>query len=166
MRPSFRLSMLVAALTSSCGTDRVDFVVHETAVVVDTDAPFAQQPDLAPRVESTVEAALRYWGGDWATLRGRTITLSGRASVRCGGSEGALGCFDGDVRVTTADPGTGTVRCVEQTVLVHEIGHAVLGDPYHEDPRWMQLEPVEGALAGRVGYTASGEADCTIHLSV
>ncbi len=68
--------------------------------------------------------------------------------------------------MTTADPSFGGFRCVEETVLVHEIGHAVLGDPMHEDPRWMDLEPVAEALGGRVGYTADGVADCTIFVSV
>jgi hypothetical protein len=124
------------------------------------------RPEFPSRIESTVGAALAYWGGDWSAVRGRTITLSDETHVSCGGKSSALGCYDGDIRFTTADPFLGTFHCVEQTVLVHEIGHAVIGDPLHEDPRWMQLEPVVAALAGRVGYTADGEADCTIYVSV
>jgi hypothetical protein len=160
------MSVLALALATSCGGREDDFYVHDTGVRVETTAPFAHQPDFPDRLRSTVDAALAYWGGDWTVLRGSTITLSGDGSVPCGDAR-ALGCCDGgDLRVTTSDPGTGTVQCVEQTVLVHEIGHAVIADPLHEDPRWMQFEPVEDALAGRVGYTASGEVDCTIYPSV
>ena len=157
---------LLALVTASCGGRQADFYVHDTAVVVDTSAPFASRPELPARIESTVAAALAYWGGDWNDLSGRSITLSGEQYVACRGNERALGCYDGDIRITTSDLSMGPFRCVEETVLVHEIGHAVIGDPTHDDPRWMQLEPVADALSGRIGYTADGEADCTIFVSV
>lgn len=164
--PSRGAALAVALAAAACGGRVADFYVHDAGVLVETDAPFAHRPELPSRLESTVDAALAYWGGDWGALAGRTITLSGAPRVQCDGSDAALGCFDGDVRVTTSDPGTGTFRCVEQTVLVHEIGHAVIGDPLHEDPRWMDLEPLRSRLAGRVGYTAAGETDCAIAVSV
>ncbi len=157
---------VIACLAASCGGRGVDFYVHDTGVVVDSTAPFAVRPELAARLESTVGAALAYWGGDWSALAGRTITLTDEPSVPCDGVPGATGCYDGNVRVTTVDPDTGTYACVEQTVLVHEIGHAVLGDRLHDDPRWMEFEPVQAALAGRVGYEPSGEVDCAIYVSV
>ncbi len=160
------VSVVLAALAASCGGREADFYVHDTAVVVDTSAPFASRPEFPARIESTIAAALAYWGGDWKDLRQSKVMLSGEPYVSCGGSASALGCYDGDIRVTTSDPGIGTLRCVEETVLVHEIGHAVIGDPLHDDPRWMQFEAVEAALSGRVGYTASDEVDCTIYLSV
>jgi hypothetical protein len=167
LRQSHLASLALGALLSSaCGEQPADFYVHDTAVVVQTSAPFASRPEFPSRIESTISAALAYWGGDWRALRGRTVALSGDANVSCGANSSTLGCFDGNIRFTTSDPGLGTFHCVEQTVLVHEIGHAVIGDPLHEDPRWMQLEPVEAALAGRVGYTADGETDCTIYVSV
>ncbi len=159
-------AVLVAIAAVSCGGTEPDFYVHSAGVVVESPVPFASQPDFPWRIETTIGAALEYWGGDWSVLDGRTITLSGAASIPCGDSTGALGCYDGDVRITTSDAGTGPVDCIEQTVLVHEIGHAVLGDPRHTDPRWMQFEPVRAALSGRVGYTADGEVDCTIHVCV
>jgi hypothetical protein len=162
-----RVAAVAALLAASCGGPEVDFYVHDTGVVVATDAPFARAPEFPARLESTIDASLAYWGGEWRALGGRTITLTGEAHVSCGGSERALGCHDGvNIRVTTVDPGTGTCQCVEQTVLVHEIGHAVIGDRNHEDPRWMQLEPVRDRLQGRIGYTAAGEVDCAIFVSV
>lgn len=161
-----RAIALVALLAASCGGTEADFYVRSLGVIVETDAPFTREPEFPSRVESTVDAALAYWGGDWTDMHGRTLTLSGAASVPCRGTDRALGCYDGDFRISTSDPGIGTLRCIEQTVLVHEIGHAVLGDRNHEDPRWMQLEPVRDALAGRAGYGADGGGECEIYVSV
>ncbi len=158
--------MLWALAVVSCGGRPADFYVRDTGVRIESSVPFATQRDLPSRIETTVGAALAYWGGDWRTLAGRTITLSGEQYVSCGGSTQALGCYDGDFRITTSDPGTGPFECVEQTVLVHEIGHAVIGDPEHEDPRWMDFGSVLDTLSGRVGYSADGEVDCTIYPSV
>ena len=62
----------------------------------------------------------------------------------------------------TRDPGVGTVSCVEQTVLVHEIGHAVVGDPLHQDPRWMEFDSLATALAGGTGWGPEGATSCEV----
>jgi hypothetical protein len=51
-------------------------------------------------------------------------------------------------------------------VLVHEIGHAVIGDATHEDPRWMDFQVLTTRLDGRRGYTATGEDTCQLFPSV
>lgn len=158
--------LLLLAVTACGGRPSPDFWIHGAGVVVATSAPFAHEPGFPARLEDVATVALQYWGGDWSVLQGRTITLSSGATVVCHGIASAEGCYDGDVRVADTDPGVGEVSCVEQTVLVHEIGHAVLGDPLHEDPRWMQLGPVADALAGRVGYGPDGEVDCLVSVSV
>jgi hypothetical protein len=160
-----RLAPLLALMAAVGCQGGADFYVRGTAVVVESDAPFVRHPDLPSRIESTVDAALQYWGGTWEDLEATTIVLGGDHVV-CGTNPSALGCFDGALKIATADPGTGQVTCVEQTVLVHEVGHAVIGDPLHTDPRWMELEPVGDALQGRRGYTSTGEVDCLISLSV
>jgi hypothetical protein len=154
---------LLAAALAGCArpAPAPDFQVRGLDVVVATDAPFARRADLPARVESTIQAALDYWGGGWEHLAGATLTLSGADAVPCAGG-GALGCWDGDLRITTRDPGAGTFACVEATVLVHEVAHAVIGDRFHTDPRWMQMEPVQAALSGRVGYGAEGEEPCLV----
>lgn len=135
-------------------------------VVLETQAPFASAPDFPARFHATVDAALRYWGGSWDTMSGRTVTLVDDDFVRCGGAH-ALGCMDrGDIRLTTRDPGFGTVDCLENTVLVHEIAHAIIGDPDHTDPRWMQMDAVAAELDGGVGYSSAGETPCAVHVSV
>jgi hypothetical protein len=133
-------------------------------VSVDTDAPFASAPDFPQRLEKTLAVALGYWGGSWNDLAGVSIQLTGDATVPCGGSA-ALGCWDGAIRVTTRDPGVGTFRCVEETTLVHEVGHAVIGDASHLDPRWMEFDAVTAALAGGVGYGPAG-GECELWPSV
>lgn len=134
-------------------------------VLVESNAPFARAEDLRPRLDSTIDAALEYWGGTRQDLDGYTLLLVDRPSV-CG-LENALGCVQGRrIEVTTQDPGTGTVACVEQTVLVHEIGHLVIGDPNHEDPRWMEMDSVAAALSGRPGYGDGAAAPCLTYPSV
>lgn len=160
-------TIVLLVLVAACGSpDRSDFDVRGVAVVVDSSAPFATSPDLPGRLESTVAVALDYWGGGWDDLAGLTITLVDAPSISCGGAQ-ALGCTrSGAMTVVTADPGAGTFACVEQTVLVHEVGHAVIGDPRHTDPRWMEFDAVAEQLAGRVGYAPDGGTECVIYPSV
>lgn len=161
------LLLSTAAWALACSdVDVPGFDVRGARVVVETSAPFAHRPDFPGRIESTIDVALRYWGGSWQDLSGRSVTLMDAQYVPCSGSASALGCYDGDIRFTTRDPGIGTFSCVEQTILVHEVGHAVIGDRLHEDPRWMLLDPIQAALAGRTGYTADAEVDCLIWPSV
>lgn len=155
---------ILAVAAAACGPAAPDFEVQGARVRVETVAPFAHQADFPARIETTVDAALRYWGGSWDDLRGSTITFGGEY-VSCSGHDRALGCFDGDIRVATADPGIGVFDCVEQTVLVHEVGHAVIGDLLHEDPRWMEFDALAAELSGRQGWDESGEAPCEIHPS-
>lgn len=154
---------LASALLVACGSsgDAPDFDVHGAGVVVRTQAAFAHQSDLPERVEGTVQAALDYWGGSWDDLRGRVIVLEGTPYVSCRGAAGAVGCYDGQIRVSTLDAGR-TMPCVEATVLVHEVGHAVLGDRDHRDARWMDFAAVARALAGRRGYRGREVVACDL----
>jgi hypothetical protein len=160
-------AVLALAILAGCGgeVEAPDLVVRNTGVRIRTDAAFARNPDFPTRVESTAQAALEYWGGDWDSLDGRVITFEGAAYVACGSQGNSVGCFDGNLRVSTQDAGQ-QVRCVEETVLVHEIGHAVIGDAEHTDPRWMDFTAVLEALRGRPGYAEGGEAPCDLAVSV
>ena len=167
-----RVSLVLGALViASCGSSAApvaqpDFAVRDVAVVIKSEEPFTRASDFPARVESTLDAALEYWGGRWSDLAGRSITFDGSQTVTCGDHAGAFGCYDGDIRVTTRDPSF-PFSCVEQTVLVHEVGHAVIGDAAHEDPRWMDFGAVMARLEGRRGYARhGGEADCKLFLSV
>ena len=157
--------VLAVALLPACGS-RPDFELHGVGVMLESRTPFATSPDLPARLESTIDAALGYWGGSWSNLQRVTITLEDGRYVECAGQASATGCFDGrQLRVSTQDLGT-PFACVEQTVLVHEIGHAVVGDRSHLDPRWMDFESVARGLDGRTGYAADGLVACPISVSV
>jgi hypothetical protein len=170
-----RFAAMAAALTlAACGGGGGEASVTESASSIDVDgvlvqidsrAPFTQARDFPARLETTIAAALRYWGGTWGQVQGRTITFVDAPSITCGTTQ-ALGCFADGIRLTTRDPGVGMVACVEQTVLVHEIGHLVLGDPMHTDPRWMQMDTLAAELGGGTGYSSSGETSCTAYASV
>jgi hypothetical protein len=163
-----RAASLALASLAACGGPAVpvpDFFVRGAGIVVDSSAPFALRPDFPARTESTIDAALKYWGGSWQVLEGRTVTFEGEQHVACPGSPDAIGCYDGNIRVSTRDVAF-TYYCVEETVLVHEVGHAVIGDPDHLDPRWMDFAPVMEDLAGRTGYVEEGEVPCQLWVSV
>jgi len=168
---AIRAALVALALTATaCGTanataEQNDFAVRDVAVYVRSEEPFTRASDFPGRVESTVDAALEYWGGSWDHLAGRSITFEGAQNVTCGNKSGAFGCYDGNIRLTTRDPAF-PFSCVEQTVLVHEIGHAVIGDPNHLDPRWMDFDAVAARLDGRRGYAAQGDSSCTLFVSV
>ena len=163
-----RLTPLVLLLAAGCGAPDParEFILHGALIRVETDAPFAQQEEFPARAETVIAVSLAYWGGSWDDLRGRSITLSAGPYVTCTGTARASGCFDGHIRVASWDPGVGTVRCLEQTVLVHEIGHAVLGDALHSDRRWMELGPVAKELSGGVGWGPDGASTCVVSVDV
>ena len=161
-------TLTLMALAAACGAPPAagTFRVHGALVVVESSAPFAEREDLPERTTSTIAVALGYWGGSWEAIDGLTLTLTDQPTVACG-RRSALGCTQGrEMSVVTHDPGAGTFACVEQTVLVHEIGHAVIGDPSHTDPRWMSFDFVAEQLAGRIGYAAEGATDCFLFPSV
>jgi hypothetical protein len=174
IRASGMFALAAVAVLASCGggsggaqtsQKTPSLSIKSVDVFLDTSAAFARAPDFPARLESTIDASLRYWGGAWSELEGRSVTFVDDPAVPCHGME-ALGCFDGDIRVTTRDPSLGTFACVEETVLVHEIGHAVIGDPNHTDPRWMEMDSVAAELGGRQGYATAGDASCTTYVSV
>ena len=152
----FSLPILALA---ACGGVQPDFRVRDAGVVVRSDAAFTRSVDFPARIESTVDAALVYWGGSWKDLAGATIVLDGSPHVACAGHASSTGCYDGDIRISTLDAGE-SITCVEATVLVHEVGHAVIGDADHNDARWMDFSSLAGALYGRAGYAATGPAAC------
>ncbi len=166
--PPALVAALAAVLLTACGGAPAgpDFAVRGAGVVVSSTAAFTRRSDFPARVEKTVEAALRYWGGTWAGLEGTTITFDGRRNVACEGNPNAIGCYQArHIRVSTSDVGL-AFRCVEETVLVHEIGHAVIGDPDHRDPRWMDFGPVARELEGSPGYEGDAAGGCHIVVNV
>lgn len=168
-RAVHRVLGLAMGLALACGGADGGQQANGTDITVslDTTAPFAAEPDFDTRLERTIDVATAYWGGTRQDLAGQVIEFVDEQNPRLCANASALGCYDGHtLSVTTRDPSAGTFLCVEQTALVHEIGHAVIGDPNHTDPRWMQMDEVAEALAGQTGYTADGPTPCDMYVSV
>ena len=95
-------------------------------------------PQLTERTSAAADAAARIWGGSAEDLDGWTVRLVGARVESCGGHHlGGCGCAE------SASLGGGTVRvfpefapCIEGTILAHEVGHVIIGDDGHTDPRW------------------------------
>ena len=155
-------------MAAGCGAGEPEFDVRGVHVMVNTTAPFAAAKDFPRRVEKTIDAALQFWDANWNDISGMTIILDDDQYVSCACStRGALGCSEpGLIRITTRDPSLGTWHCVEQSVLVHEVGHAVRNDRDHDDPRWMDFVPVLERLDGGIGYDEQGFGRCPLYLSV
>ena len=138
--------------------EQPDFAVRDVAVVVRSEEPFTRATDFPARVESTLEAALDYWGGAWSDLAGRSITFEGKpdrhlrrttpersaATTATSGSPPAIPAFP--------------FSCVEQTVLVHEVGHAVIGDAAPRGPALDGLRSRDGE-AGRAAAATPATAE-------
>jgi len=166
MRSTNGLLLVAALAVVACGGPS-STQVRALEVELESTAPFVQSADFNERLASTIQAALDYWGGNWSDLDATVLKLTDEPYVRCSGAP-SLGCYtEGRLTVTTQDPSLGTLSCVEATVLVHEIGHAVIGDRLHEDPRWMMMDELQAELSGRPGYGADGsEQPCEVYVSV
>jgi hypothetical protein len=164
-----RAVVMGAALLSACGTatsappSRHRDPRHWRLRPLHGALRAAHRPACSDRVDHHRRA--RLLGGSWSDLAGRSVTLEGDQHVGCPGIPSATGCYDGDIRVSTNDIGA-TFSCVEETALVHEVGHAVIGDAGHTDQRWMDFTALALALAGRIGYARDAEVDCAIFVSV
>jgi hypothetical protein len=111
--------------------------------------------DFSARLLLDLDVSARYWGGSIRDLAGWTVVLRGGFQVACLGasSVGGVG-FWGCAHQTGSwiDLAAGETVSVEQTALIHEVGHAVLfsrrgdGDDCHTDPRWQDFGPVAAEL--------------------
>jgi hypothetical protein len=114
-------------------------------------ASFARDAEFPARLERMMRLGARYWSGsdDLTPWRAWDLRFEGTA-FNCGSLEGrALGCTDQanhTMAVSTKDPASflykWSVPCVELTEVIHEMGHAYLGDHDHRDPRWRRFGPL------------------------
>ena len=153
MRPGTRLAIVAALATSlaSCSLRR--------------DAPpdpcFASQPERCfvshgawvrldagvaggrAAVDRALDRALAYWSAPPDALRGWLVGYEDH-EVACNGAR-ASGCTSwrrGTLEVQALDP-----RCPETAQVVHEVGHVVLHDAGHRDPRWRRDAEQEATRA-------------------
>jgi hypothetical protein len=100
---------------------------------------WVSDPDLVTRTWTAAETMARVWGGGPRDLEGWTIKYTDRYIARRG--RGRV------VGKATRTPllGGGTIEiwtgtsdvCLEATDLAHEVGHVVIQDGQHRDPRWL-----------------------------
>ncbi len=84
-------------------------------------------PGTEARVASEVALSLAYWGGGPSDLDGWRVVYSTTLYPGAGLTD------HGDSTMTVLLVSS---ACPEVSPLPHEIGHALIGDPHHNDPRW------------------------------
>ena len=104
-------------------------------------APYAPDylsaPDLEERVSAAAGGAAEVWGASARALDGYQLVLEqrpfdcGRTGVE---ADRIVGCTWRAGRVIQV-LALGSA-CPEATAIAHEVGHALLGDDDHRDPRW------------------------------
>jgi hypothetical protein len=141
MRPLVLAAML--ALVSCAGGDGLSegaacsYVVHGACLIIPETATVRPTPPDV-RAARGIEKGAAYWGVDVDSIvDGVIIRVERAASVRCGSTPDALGCaywepYERERMIVAVDEGDG---CFD-AVLPHEIGHFVIGDNAHTDPRW------------------------------
>lgn len=135
------LGLVLAALGGCCPYTPSECVavIENACVVLDVEDPAAVTAEDLARLDAALVAGGRFWGVDPAhVLRGWTIVLHGSRDV-CGVS-GASGCCTREChRIDLgADDEPG---CIEWAAI-HELGHAVIHDGDHTDPRWSKECPM------------------------
>ncbi len=126
-----------------------DFVVDGLGVKLDTQAiAWTRDADFPARLERTVGAAARYFGGGFADLRGWTVVFTDSMND-CPTGDAACAYSDMHAMYVTDHHSSADgppALCVEASQVVHEVGHAILGDPCHTDPRWQDFISLEREL--------------------
>jgi hypothetical protein len=104
----------------------------------DPKAPaWVRDVNLVERTTAAADAAARVWGGSPGDLDGWTIRWTAHVLSR-----GEWVSTSGLTEPAALGGGTITAWvmtgpwCLETSVLAHEIGHVIIGDPGHTDPRW------------------------------
>jgi hypothetical protein len=141
------LSILLVLLASACGVDRAlepapvfpesstIGYAHGARLVDDPAAEFHVSTEgLVAEAERAIEIGAATWGVDASVLDGWTVAFQGGWFV-CHTRPLAtwtFGCTHREQGWIQSGPDGGC----RTSVLVHEIGHVVVGDMEHLDPRW------------------------------
>ena len=156
MRSVF-MALALLALTSCGGTPLRVEVATSPAPLEELPA-YLSAPGLEAHVREVAAAMAEGWGGDSSALDGYLIRFE-QHLITCGASDLADGCTRGSESVI--DLLAWGSACVEATVLAHEVGHVVIGDSDHRDPRWR-----EPHFWGRMRETAVRMAPAGCDLSL
>lgn len=135
------LVALVLVAAAGCGGDPGAF-----PLVFDlrSQTAWVQRADAQQRLFATADRAARFWGATGNQDMAGWLVIVQDGTIECGGGVD-LGCtyFSswpwGRIVLSAAAGEAWLTRCAEQTLLAHEVGHAILDTPSHEDPRWSLL---------------------------
>jgi len=170
MRPAQLAPLALPLLLAACGgvaTDgeAADHAASGLTVSVEGEVPsyapaYLSSGDLSARARTVAAAAAGAWHAPPGALDGYRIVFA-LHPFDCGrkGSEAGriVGCTWESERLVQV-LGLGSA-CPEATVLAHEVGHAVLGDNAHQDPRWRDRRFWEDM---RAVMAQSAPPDCTL----
>ena len=159
-----RSAVLTSALLLSTACGGGEGSSAPVAVAVDGQvAPYApvylSSPNLVSRARAVLSDAAAVWDAPAAELDGYLLLFE-QTPFDCGktGLEAAeiTGCTWEDKRVIQV-LALGAA-CPEATVIAHEVGHALLGDNDHRDPRWRDQEFWDRMLVA-MHHTAPTDCD-------
>jgi hypothetical protein len=149
MKTAFVVAVMLLVGCSGCGRfdpcEAATFCWDEVGVYVESAQPWLHAPDTEVRIRRALDISAAYWGAErLAGLRIHFMDVDA-----CDGAGGGCTTYydpagwvplDADYTYRQIEfdvsQGIGAGHCVESTPLAHEIGHAVLWDPGHTDPRW------------------------------
>jgi hypothetical protein len=126
-------------VAAACAPERDDDL-YGLNVEVRSELAWANEPELRARLHDLLEASCDHMGLDPSLLYGMTLRIED-GTIECGSISNARGCTwrsDGVIAVSTLAwiSSQGSVHCVEDTPIPHELLHVKIGDARHEDERW------------------------------
>jgi hypothetical protein len=128
---------------------------------------WVSDPRLAERTKAAAGTMATVWGGSPSDLEGWTIRYSDRFIESHGRSR--------VVGKATRTPllGGGTIEiwsgtsnaCLEASDLAHEVGHVVIRDHDHRDPRWLDRSFWERMVAALRAIVPKDDVPCRERLA-
>jgi hypothetical protein len=133
------LAVALALAAAGCAPERPDDLFGLN-LEIDTQQPWASDPELRPRLHALIEESCAHIGLDPSALYGMTLRIED-GEIACGEVGRARGCTwreAGVISVSTLAwlSSLPRVPCVEDTPIPHELLHVRIGDEDHRDPRW------------------------------
>jgi hypothetical protein len=128
------IGFAVALTLVACGEQRPLDVTCDGCV----NAPaWVHSDSMKSRTVAIAGAAAGAWGGSLDDLEWWTVRYTTEIITYCNPITGIFwGCTGaGDIGVFLQN-----APCPEMTSLAHEIGHVIIGDHDHADPRWKDRE--------------------------
>ncbi len=125
---------VAAACCPPIPQDCIGFVEGACVVLDSKDPATITSADLA-RIDAALVEGGRFWDVNPArVLSGYTIVLHGSTRAVCDGND-TKGCCHWECHRIDLGTPDGSEACIEWSAI-HELGHAVIRDPDHSDPRW------------------------------